>query len=119
VSTGSGHEERDVSLRPVVIAGLALAAVIVVTPVFMRWLQDGLVAHEVAESPPPNPLAATYGRETPPPPRLQVNPRSDLAALHAREDARLDHYGWIDRQGGRVHIPVARALDLMVAEGHR
>jgi hypothetical protein len=119
MSTGPRHEERDVTFRPIVIAGAVIAALIVVTPVFMRWLQDGLVAREVAESPPPNPLAATYGRETPPPPHLQVNPRSDLAALHAREDAKLDHYGWIDRQAGRVHIPVARALDLMVAEGHR
>jgi hypothetical protein len=118
MSTGPRHEERDVTFRPIVIAGAVIAALIVVTPVFMRWLQDGLVAREVAESPPPNPLAATYARETPPPPRLQVDPLRDLAALHAREDARLDHYGWIDRQAGRVHIPVARALDLMVAEGH-
>ena len=28
----------------------------------------------------------------------------------------LDGYGWVDRAAGVVHIPIARAMDLMLAE---
>jgi hypothetical protein len=54
---------------------------------------------------------------TPPAPVLQVDPRSDLAAFRAEEDARLSSYGWIDRGKGVVHIPIARAMAEIAAKG--
>ncbi|HXJ35173.1 MAG TPA: hypothetical protein VMS22_14165 [Candidatus Eisenbacteria bacterium] len=117
MSTGAGYEERDVSFRPVVAAAFALLAVIVGTFVLMWVLNRGLVARETEESPPASPLAASYGRQEPPAPRLQDNPRRDLAELRARDQKLLDTYGWIDRDEGRVRIPVARAMELMLAEG--
>jgi hypothetical protein len=114
-----GYEERDVVLRPIVLGGLALAAVIVGTFVLMRALDRGLVARETERSAPASPLAESYGRQTPPAPQLQENPRRDLAELRAREQALLDGYGWIDRPAGRVRIPVSRAMELLVAEGRR
>lgn len=51
----------------------------------------------------------------PPPPRLQVAPRADLAALRHAEDARLTGYG-IDASGA-VHIPIGRAMQLIAARG--
>jgi hypothetical protein len=114
-----GYEERDVVLRPIVLGGLALAAVIVGTFVLMRALDRGLVARETERSAPASPLAESYGRQTPPAPQLQENPRRDLAELRAREQALLDGYGWIDRPAGRVRVPVSRAMELLVAEGRR
>jgi hypothetical protein len=114
-----GYEERDVVLRPIVLGGLALAAVIVGTFVLMRTLDRGLVARETERSAPASPLAESYGRQTPPAPQLQENPRRDLAELRAREQALLDAYGWIDRPAGRVRIPVSRAMELLAAEGRR
>jgi len=52
-----------------------------------------------------------------PEPRLQVAPPADLAVLRAREDARLNSYGWIDRKAGIVRIPIERAMDLIVERG--
>jgi hypothetical protein len=52
-----------------------------------------------------------------PAPNLQINPHDDLMALRAREDAELNTYGWVDRSNGVVRIPIARAMDLIVAQG--
>jgi hypothetical protein len=49
-------------------------------------------------------------------PQLEIDPERDLAALRNREDTRLNSYGWIDRNTGTIHIPIDRAIDLLVAE---
>ena len=53
----------------------------------------------------------------PPAPRLEVKPGESLAALHAREDIALSHYGWADRQHGVVRIPIDRAAALLAERG--
>lgn len=50
-------------------------------------------------------------------PNLQISPHDDLMTLRAREDTELDTYGWVDRSHGVVRIPIARAMDLIVARG--
>jgi hypothetical protein len=53
-----------------------------------------------------------------PTPRLQTdNGDQDTTDLHAREDLLLDHYSWVDRQQGKVRIPIARAMELLVQHG--
>jgi hypothetical protein len=53
-------------------------------------------------------------RELPPQPRLQVDPADDLAALRAEEDAWLSGWGWVDKRSGTAHIPVDRAIELLI-----
>lgn len=110
------YEQRDVAFRPLVVAAIALAALVVATFGLMRVLDRALVARQARLSPPPSPLAATYGLQEPPAPRLQVDPRRDLLELRAREQAQLEGYGWVDRPAGRVRIPVARAAELLAQE---
>jgi hypothetical protein len=53
-----------------------------------------------------------------PTPRLQTDDGDqDLSDLHAREDLLLDHYSWIDRQDGKVRIPISRAMQLLAQYG--
>ncbi len=53
-----------------------------------------------------------------PTPRLQTDDGDqDIADLHAREDLLLDHYSWIDRSQGKVRIPIARAMEMIVQYG--
>ena len=59
------------------------------------------------------PAAVGASRPYFPAPREQPDPGADLAALRAREDAELNSYGWIDRTGGIVRIPIDRAIDLL------
>jgi hypothetical protein len=108
-----GYEQRDASPRPLALIGAALGIVLVAASVAMHLLLHRLNEREAARSGPASPLAAAVGRAEPPAPRLQVNPRRDLATLRAREQALLDGYAWVDRDAGKVRIPVARAMELL------
>jgi len=50
-----------------------------------------------------------------PMPRLQPNPVADLNKFRLREEQRLNSYGWVDPQAGRVHIPIEQAMDIMAS----
>ena len=113
---GLGHEHTDVNIRPIVIAGLGLAAVLVVIGALMLGMFDLFAAHEARVSPPPNPLAAAEGPRLPPEPRLQVHPVKDLRELREAEATLLEHYGWVDKNAGVVRIPIDRAIDLLAAK---
>jgi hypothetical protein len=53
----------------------------------------------------------------PPPPRLQIHPVASWEAFRDAETKRLSTYGWMDRASGAVHVPVERAMDLVLERG--
>jgi hypothetical protein len=112
-SSNVGHETRDVYLRPLA-GGLIGLVVLLCGSLLLMW---GLLAHlatnEARESPRPNPLAHSFGRQVPPEPRLQTDPRKDLLQMRAEEDAVLQTYGWVDRKAGVTRIPIERAMELL------
>jgi len=115
----AGHEEQDVNAIALTRFGIALSLIIIVA-LFGLW---GLfnffkqrVAEELGEAPP----EAEAGMNTtrlPPEPRLQASPPSDLREMRAAEDKVLNHYGWVDQPGGAVHIPIDRAMEILVEKG--
>jgi hypothetical protein len=109
------YEERDVALRPIVVGAAALLALTVLAFVIVWLLNTALLGREAARSAPASPLA-DYAPKAPPAPRLQENPRRDLARLRADEDTLLGTYGWIDREVGKVRIPVERAMALLAED---
>ena len=113
------YEERDVAFRPIAIAAAFLALLILGTIGLMYGLDRMLVARETGRSAPASPLARSYGRQSPPAPRLQDDPRRDLESLRAREQTLLNHYAWSDRTAGRVRIPVERAMTLLAEEARK
>jgi hypothetical protein len=111
------HEESDVNVRGVLgfAAGLLVTAVLIQ---FMVWLLFVYFnGREAARVVPEYPLAAGEQTRVPPEPRLQTNPREDLRALRAREDAVLNSYGWVDKTAGVVRIPIDEAIKLTVQRG--
>jgi hypothetical protein len=53
-----------------------------------------------------------------PTPRLQTDDgNQEIAEMHAREDLLLDYYSWVDRDSGKVRIPIARAMQLIAQHG--
>lgn len=118
-SQARGHEQRDVSLRPVVFASIGLAVLILVAVVSMRLLFDFLLARAIRHSSPANPLALAEGKPLPPEPRLLPQPIEQLRALRAEEDAVLGSYGWVDRKQGIVRVPIEQAMKLVVERGVR
>jgi len=107
------HEHSDVSVRGIVWSLIILAACGIVLHFTMQglwWLFGETVA-------PKDPVSAWSGpRELPPSPRLQVTPRADLEGYLKKEQERLNSYG-VNSETGAVHIPIERAMELMVERG--
>lgn len=113
----SQHEESDINVGGVFAFGAGLTAVAAVVFVFVWLLFVYFDRRERPAEPSPNPMAAGQDTRLPPQPRLQTAPREDLAALRAREDARLNAYEWVDKAAGTVRIPIAEAMKLTVQRG--
>jgi len=41
---------------------------------------------------------------------------TEAASVHAAGAARLERYGWVDREAGVARIPIDRAIDAIVAD---
>lgn len=112
-----GHETSDISFGGV----LAFAGGLFVAAVFIHiavWLLFGYFnGREAVRVAPQFPLAVGQQNRLPPEPRLQTNPREDLRALRASEDATLGGYGWVDRNQGIVHIPIDEAMKITLQRG--
>lgn len=109
-----GHETRDISVRVVgwFAAGLVAAAIITyagVAGLFHVFKQD--------YPSPAAPSRITEPRILAPEPRLQNNPRIDLDQFRGAEEAKLNSYGWIDKEEGVIRIPIERAMDLIAERG--
>lgn len=116
--TNGGYETRDANIRFLgwIIAGLGLLTVL---GMVVAWLVfRSLDTRYEAAQPPAPPLAETRPA-APPEPRLQVDPRRDLAALHEEERQALAGYGWVDREAGIARIPIERAMELLAGRGSR
>ena len=93
----SAYELSDWTLAAIGIAALATIALLIAAPLVLRWSYG----------------SADSDRRllvTPPKPELQIDAASDLARYRAAEEARLQSYGWVDRDKGIVHIPIDQAM---------
>jgi hypothetical protein len=115
---GPGHEVRDIQLRPIVWAGIALVVVAIVAHIGVWRLFDYFTERRTRVESRPTPTAPlAWPRQTPPGPRLQADPHKDLEALLGAQDALLQSYGWVDREAGVARIPIARAMALLAERG--
>jgi hypothetical protein len=48
---------------------------------------------------------------------LQINPPEDYQRLRTTQQAMIEGYAWIDRQQGRLRIPIERAMELIAEQG--
>ncbi|WP_308364936.1 MULTISPECIES: hypothetical protein [unclassified Microbulbifer] len=104
------HEADLSRVRPIVYVMLFTLALVVLGglamwPLYRYWL--------------PRPPAPVF-EPLPVPPgqvRLQRNPLADLAGYQEREQQRLHSVGWVDREAGVVHMPIERAMDLLLERG--
>ncbi|MBZ5553399.1 MAG: hypothetical protein LAO21_11810 [Acidobacteriia bacterium] len=113
--TPLGHEITDAHAPSIIKFAIGLALVILLSLYAMARLADFFQEHQAPLGPQPSPLVKS--RQVPPSPQLQVSPGADLREFRAAEDAKLDGYGWVDRQNGIVWIPIDRAMDLVTQRG--
>src|SRR5262249_14401907 len=117
------HETRDINIRGVFAFGVALLVAGIIIHVLV-WLMFLVLASRQAQRVAPDyPLAATQQRRLPPEPRLQPEPpewrtpREDLQDFRRQEDQVLNSYGWVDKNGGAVRIPIDEAMKTVVRRG--
>jgi hypothetical protein len=118
-SSGGGHgayETRDANPSSLVHFAVGLALMLVVVWAGMWWLL-GYFGRVQQLGPPATPFEQLEESRRPPLPRLQVDPVEDLAVVRAQQSGELDSYGWVDRDRGIVHIPIGRAMDMILERG--
>jgi len=43
----------------------------------------------------------------------------EVGSVRSASEHKLDSYGWVDRRAGVIHVPVERAVELLLHEGLR
>ncbi len=110
----AGYETRDARPRSLLNSAAVLFLALVVVWIGMKWIFD-YFGRAQQLGPPATPFE--QGRTLPPLPRLQAHPVADLAHLRQQQDDALHSYGWVDRNLGTVHLPIERAMDLLLERG--
>jgi hypothetical protein len=111
------HETSDANVGAVFTFALGLLIAVVIV-LFLVWLLFGYFStREAGSGVRQFPLAAEQQNRLPPLPRLQTNPRQDLIDLRTSENDMLNSYGWVDKAGGVVRIPITEAMKLTVERG--
>ena len=105
--TPARHEPTDVDARVMWLGVPLLAASVLALVLVVLWLFPNDRIDGALQQPLPH-----Y-----PSPRLQVNPREEMAAFHASEMRRLNGVYWVDKRRGIVHIPIAEAMRKVAQEG--
>lgn len=120
-----GHEPNDVEVGPIAATGFLLF-LLLGGSLFGLWF---FLRASTGTAPRPDaalmPLEAPVQRPggalptatvAPLPARLPVRPQ-DQRQLQAQWEERLQSYGWVDQDAGVVHIPIDRAIDLVIERG--
>ncbi|HZC36362.1 MAG TPA: hypothetical protein VE242_12140, partial [Chthoniobacterales bacterium] len=110
-----GYETQDVSFQPFVwfTVGFACLLILMVAGIclFTKMLTPPGSVFGRVEHAPDRSLTAF------PHPQLQTNPPADLRDYLAAKNHELMTYGWIDQKAGAVHIPIDRAINLLIDRG--
>lgn len=113
---GSEYEHTDASVWIIVKFGLWLAVSAIVIHFGIYFVFGMLVTSREGVTP-QYPLAVGQERRLPAEPRLQPIPVNDAYQFRLQEEAALKDYHWIDRDNGRVQIPIDQAMRLTVERG--
>jgi hypothetical protein len=62
-------------------------------------------------------IAPGYPQAAFPSPKLEEDERGQLNGILLNEEQKLYSYGWMDEKAGTIHIPIERAMDLIVERG--
>ena len=123
-----GFEHQDLAPHGILYFLLALVIATVLCLFGLRGLFEYLDHRSKTSQPEVNPLvtnvpadtrhvAPGYPQSTFPNPKLEEDERGQLNGIRMQEEKTLYSYGWVDEKSGTVHIPIERAMDLIVQRG--
>jgi hypothetical protein len=104
--------DDEVSVSGVLWITVALA-VACILGMLITW---GMMS-DAARSPGVKPAPIADDGRMPEGPLLQTDPEAELEAMRHEMADRLGGYGWANEGAGVVHIPIDKAMDLLVERG--
>lgn len=120
-------EHQDMSPGNVYSFLIALAIGCVLVAVALWGAYHSLDAYARRHQPKQSPIAPPALADTRtvvpsevtnfPQPRLETNERLEINDFRLKEQQTLDTYGWVDQKTGVAHIPIERAMQLIVQRG--
>lgn len=113
---GPGYERRDANIGGLLQFAFWMAVVLAVTLAGMK-LTFKYFQRTQPLGATTSPMVSETERTLPPKPRLQAQPHFELAEYCAAQQQSVNSYSWINQQAGIVHIPVDRAMDLILERG--
>ncbi|HLH41559.1 MAG TPA: hypothetical protein VKV74_01140 [Bryobacteraceae bacterium] len=114
-SPSPGYEKTDASPRGLIYFVATIAAILAITAAFLFFLFHYYQRSETGGAFVAQPFVAA--EPTPPPPRIQPDPTTDMRTYADSQQKLLNTYGWVDRQNGIVRLPIDRAMQLLVERG--
>jgi hypothetical protein len=122
------YEHQDLQPSGILYFLLTLVVVTVLCLFGLRCLYAYLDHREKADQPKVNPLVTSipadtrhiapgYPQNAFPSPKLEEDERGQLNSIITNEQNTLYTYGWVDEKAGTIHIPIERAMDLIVQRG--
>jgi hypothetical protein len=114
---GTEYEHTDASVWTITKFGLWLAVTAIVVHVGLGLLYAMFIEQAKSTTEQQYPVAAGTEPRQPPAPRLQQFPRTEMYQFRVTEDAKLNGYGWVNKEAGTVHIPIGDAMKLALQRG--
>lgn len=114
---GAQYEHTDANVWLIVKFGIWLLVSAIIIHVGLGFMFSLLKQQGIQAQPNEYPLAAKAEPRLPPEPRLQAYPRTDLYEFRMAQEQKLHSYGWVNKDAGTVHIPIDRAMDLLIQRG--
>lgn len=109
------HERKDVDVINVAMIVVLLLFVIAICFMvswgFLHFLNHGRQTEQTPHAQMARQMASF------PAPQLIQDPGSEWKKTRSQEETQLQTYGWINRSAGIAHIPIARAMELLVERG--
>lgn len=112
-----GHETSDAHFKSVIFTGAGFLGIMVLGLLLSWGVYAFFTAHTAAPGSHAETMTKLDIRRLPPGPNLQADPHAELLALRRAEDSVLFSYGWMNKDSGIVHIPIERAMELLVKKG--
>ena len=120
-------EQQDLGFRPILMFLIWLGVILAVLALALKGGYVLMDRYTAAQQPEVSPLKAPVNPDTRqvskgdvkqfPEPRLEEDERTELKDFRLKEEEQLGSYGWVDQKAGTLHIPIDRAMQLVVERG--
>ncbi len=110
-----GYEARDANISALARWGIGLGVFLGFSALVSLALYRVIMPTSVETNEPIRPMGLPSSAM--PEHTVQANPDRDIREFRASEAAKIDGYGWANKEKGQVRIPVSVAMDKLLEKG--